>query len=176
MVEGRTGVRSGLRLHSDRLLIVDASLSKRLSTELSMRGRRSVSAAADGVGNYEDPDLLRYLARQYGGDDYVLITSDDKMPDEHGALISELGITIATIDGRWAASGLEQEAWKREVVHRWAHAMHDQPPKSIRRYSLKWYREWTKRRSDYDGARRRADATDAAQAGGTRRNPRAEAG
>lgn len=112
-----------------------------------MRGRRAVSAAEIGVDRLEDPPLLRWLAETYGGEPFVLVTGDDAMPAEHGGLIRELGLTIATVDGRWSTSGLDHEAWKREIVHRWAHAMQAQPDGLVRRYSVHWYRPWTRRRS-----------------------------
>ncbi len=50
-----------------------------------------------GLENEVDPVLLPRLANDFfAGKDWMLITSDDSMPNEHGALIASLDVTIAT--------------------------------------------------------------------------------
>ncbi|CAN5500759.1 hypothetical protein BH23ACT9_BH23ACT9_32660 [soil metagenome] len=75
------------------------------------------------------------------------MTGDDAMPDEHEDVIERLGVTVATVDGRWEHHGMEQEAYKREVVHRWAHRMAEQQDGEVRRYSPSSNRTWTRRQS-----------------------------
>ncbi len=128
--------------------MVDASLDHRLAVELESRGRNAVSAKRLGLDRLQDDVLLPRLVDLHRGLDWMLITSDDNMPAEHGGLITSLGgITVATIDGQWKGHGLEQEQWKCEVVHRWVHVMHDQDPLTIRRYSQASHRLWTPRRT-----------------------------
>lgn len=129
------------------LLFIDASMSKRLATELGYRGRAAVSAQAMGWKDLKDPPLLRAAAEEFDGIDWVMVTSDDRMPLTHGPLVAELQITLATLDGRWERHTDDQEAYKRDVVHRWAHVMADQEAGHIRRYSPKGHRVWTPRRS-----------------------------
>ena len=77
----------------------------------------------------------------------VLVTADDSMPRDHAPVIESLGMTIATIDGRRPpAFARHQEQWEREVVHRWAHRMQEQPTATRVRYSLAAARRWTRRR------------------------------
>lgn len=124
------------------LLIVDASLSTRLATELKSRGMAARSVAQMGHKKLLDPDLLPALDADLAGTVWTLVTADDAMPAAHGRLIAELGITVATVDPRWERTGLEQEHHKRDVVHRWAHAMAEQPRSTARRYSRGGHRVW----------------------------------
>ena len=107
------------------------------------RGRRASSAQAHGWENELDRVLLPKLAACYRGQDWMLVTSDDAMPAEHGRLIQSLGqLTIATLDGDFP-EGMDQEEYKCEVIHRWAHTMQGQPGHTIVRYGLKTHHIWT---------------------------------
>ena len=64
----------------------------------------------------------------------VLVSGDDAMPDDHPEVLAELNVTLATVDPR-RPKGIEEAAWRRDIVHRWAHAMQIQEPGTIRRYS-----------------------------------------
>src|SRR5581483_10788197 len=55
------------------------------------------------------------------------------------------GLTVAVIDGDHGNDEL-QDAWKRDTVHRWAHAMQLQLPATVHRYSPLAHRRWTRRR------------------------------
>ncbi len=85
-------------------------------------------------------------------DPWVLVTADDKMPDEHRDRVRDLGATLATIDGSWEAFcarhslELSQEHFKRETVHRWAHVMQEQDDGEVRRYTPLNHAAWKKRR------------------------------
>ena len=85
----------------------------------------------------------------------MLITADDKMPLTHGRLIATLGATVATVEP-WSRHPDavrspvpeeigDQEAYEREVVHRWAHSIQTQDSKTIRRYYVTTHRVWTPR-------------------------------
>lgn len=78
-------------------------------------------------------------------EEWVLITADDRLPRDHGALAASLKVTVATVDPR-RGPGFGIDEWRREVVHRWAHAIAGQAPSSIRRYSATANRAWTMRR------------------------------
>ena len=132
-------------MSTGRLLILDASLNRRLANELKGRGRRALAAGEIGLGRATDAELLRGLARRYPDEEWVLVTADDYLPAEQADLLGQLDITVATIEWRMAppASGREQAA--RDACHRWAHAMAVQAPGSIRRYSAERNRAWSPR-------------------------------
>jgi hypothetical protein len=136
-----------LDLSRERLLVIDADLGKRLAARLRDRGRRAVWTGqiglADGV---KDPEVLRGLVARYGADEsWVLVTGDDKMPAEHGPVLTETRATVATIDGIYPAELTEYE-WRTDVVQRWAHSMQLQPPNTVRRYSDTGSKVWRPRR------------------------------
>jgi hypothetical protein len=89
--------------------------------------------AAPGYGGLKDPLLLRSLFADHP--DCVLVTADYNMPLNHPLIVDEVGATIATVEP-WERrkriplvlpEGISaDEAWKREVVHRWAHSAGDQ--------------------------------------------------
>jgi hypothetical protein len=128
---------------SQRLLVIDESLDRRLAHQLEQRGRKAASAERLELLGLLDPEVLRTLSKR--DDDWMLVTGDDDMPGEHGPLIAGLGVTIATVDGRrlhdWG-----REEWKKEIVHRWAHSMQAQPPGTVRRYGLVRHGVWRRRR------------------------------
>lgn len=124
------------------LLVVDESLTPRIGSELRKRGRHAASLAQLGLKGLKDEPMLLALAEQLD-EPYVLVTGDDAMPATHRTAIAETATTLATLDPRWQRTGLKQECYKHEVVHRWAHAMANQRPGTIRRYSLTANRSWT---------------------------------
>jgi hypothetical protein len=128
-----------------RELILDQNLHNRLAAEVRARGRDSVSIYALGYAHLKDPELLGRLADHYKPESWVLITADDRMPADHGPLIDQLGLTVATIDPLHDEEHTVDQ-WRRDVVQRWAHAMQAQRQGSIHRYSLRWHRSWTLRR------------------------------
>jgi predicted nuclease of predicted toxin-antitoxin system len=130
---------------SGRLLVIDESLDKRLADQLEQRGRSARSADWLGLVGLKDEPLLRALAALPEAADLILVTGDDDMPGEHGSLVKALRITVATIDGRRAVEWPREE-WKKEIVHRWAHAMQLQRPATSERYSLTRHGRWTRRR------------------------------
>lgn len=79
------------------------------------------------------------------GEACTLITGDDAMPAEHGEVIVDTGATIATIHAEHPADVLEHY-WRVDVVQRWAHAIQDQRPATVRRYSLSGSQVWRPRR------------------------------
>lgn len=127
-----------------RLLALDEGLDARLAVELEQRGRLAKSAVFLGITGLKDEPLLQSIASSHDPDP-VLVTTDDDMPLEHGKLIAKLGLTIATIDGR-RKPGWPSEVWKKETVHRWAHAMQEQQSGTCRRYSPSGHATWTERR------------------------------
>lgn len=124
------------------LIVVDASLSPRIGTELRRRGRPAKSLAELGLQRLKDDPMLEALAHRLS-EPYVLLTGDDAMPATHRPMIDATGTTVATIDARWQRSGFEQEAFKFEVSQRWAHKIASQVPLTIVRYSAGTYRPWT---------------------------------
>ena len=128
-----------------RLLVIDASLSPEVAIRLRERGRASIPVKDHGLGRRLDPSLLTELAGIHADEPWVLVTGDDKMPDEHADLIAELSVTVATVDGALLGRD-DSEQMKREVVQRWAHKMAEQDHGSVVRYGLSTGRRWVKRR------------------------------
>jgi hypothetical protein len=128
---------------SPPLLVIDECLSTRLAGELNQRGRPSKSVASLGLRGLEDPAVLRALADL--GEPCVIVTADSAMPLDWLGHIEAAGATVAVIDSRHSAEYLIAE-WYRDVTHRWAHVMRDQPAGSIHRYTVRGHREWRPRR------------------------------
>lgn len=157
----------------DRLLVIDASLNKRLARALRERGRTARSLAH--LGEYEGvaiqgmkdhiliPTLHNILDPHI---DWTLVTADDRMPDEHKELIAQHGTTIATLKPYTdddlvnmtghltigAEDALEgqpsrEDQYQGEIVHRWVHVMARQHNGTVRRYFLTTHRPWTPRRT-----------------------------
>jgi hypothetical protein len=127
-----------------RLLVIDEDLAPRLASYLNKRGRQARSVADLGLRRSTDPELLRDLSTRAGLGEWVLVTGNDGMPAEHPRLIGELNPTIATIDPR-RPDGVKELEWRTDVVHRWAHAMQEQEPGTVRRYSLGRSSTWSPR-------------------------------
>ncbi len=126
-----------------RTLVIDESLDTRLAAELGRRGRPAAGVAALGLRGSADLDLLRGLEAELSS--WVLVTADDRLPEDHGAALAALHGAVATVDPRGDPSW-PLEAYRREVVHRWAHAMQAQPPGTTRRYGLTARATWKPRR------------------------------
>jgi hypothetical protein len=123
-------------------LVIDECLSNRLAGELQGRGRRSRAVGALGLRGLDDPVLFRELSKL--GHPYVLVTADNAMPMDCMDDIHRACATVAVIDSRHSDDYLESE-WYRDVVHRWAHVMRDQPPGTVHRYSTRGHRPWRPR-------------------------------
>jgi hypothetical protein len=152
-----------------RRLVLDADINHTIAGELRNRGRNATSVITLRLGKLKDPDLLRTLSQRFAGEDWILITGDDQLPLEHGTIVAELGITIAVVDSRkvlWEGKYGTLDVWRRDVIHRFAHTMEDQPVMTKRRYgrtNTKWtprpgkYQYWTKRKkAETSGQGRRA--------------------
>lgn len=124
-----------------RLLVVDESLTTRIGSELRKRGRQAKSLAELGLKGLKDEPMLRKLA-EVMDEPYVLVSADDAMPATHHKVLVETQTTLATLHPEWRPTGLQQECYKHEVVHRWAHAMARQDEGSVRRYSPSANRPW----------------------------------
>lgn len=124
-----------------QLIVVDADINKRLATELEARGRRARSLASFQLNRSFDEVVLTRLHDRIDVP-WVLLTGDDHMPFDHGDLIKELGVTIATVDRR-NPPGVLPDTYRRDVGHRWAHVIAEQPSTTVRRYSLKGHKAWT---------------------------------
>ena len=129
--------------HPRRLIIIDADLNKRLATELVGRARPARSLASYNLARSLDPVVLRRLHERIE-DPLVLLTGDDHKPFDHAETLADLGTTVAAIDRRKPPDfGSDWDGYRREVAHRWAHAVAHQAPATIRRYSLTQNRVWT---------------------------------
>lgn len=128
---------------SQRTLVLDENLNPRLATELTRRGRNATRVQELGLRGSADPQLLDKLDGQL--DLWVLVTADDRLPDSHAEAVHRVGATVATINPAREA-GWPLEEWRREIVHRWAHAMQEQSEATLRRYTLRRHGVWRPRR------------------------------
>lgn len=126
-----------------RTLVIDENLNPRLATELTRRGRNATTVQALGLRGSEDPHLLDKLDAKL--DDWILVTADDALPGSHAEAVRRVGATIGTVNPE-LEDGWTLESWRREIVPRWAHALHDQEGGTIRRYSLRRHAVWRVRR------------------------------
>lgn len=130
-----------------RLLVIDADVDNRVATELKARGRAAIAVSELELHRLKDEPLLRRLVEVCGTPSrWVLVSGDDAMPDDHGDVLAELRVTLATIDPRRTA-GTKEAEWRKDVIHRWAHAMGLQEHGSIRRYSVGRHGVWRPRRT-----------------------------
>jgi hypothetical protein len=120
-------------------LVIDECLDKRLARELGLRGRPAQSVSGLGLRGLDDPALFQELAKL--GHPYVIVTADTAMPRDWLSEIEAAGTTVAVIDSRRSDAFLESQ-WYRDVVHRWAHVMRDQPQGSVHRHSARGHRPW----------------------------------
>lgn len=127
-----------------RLLVVDESLDKRISTELKRRGRNARTVAELGLKGWKDPALLERLHDE--APDCVLITGDDAMPATHKNDLAKYGTTVAVVLPWSPETGLSESEWEHEIVQKWAHFMEEQQAGSVFRYSLATRRRWTFRK------------------------------
>lgn len=126
-----------------RILVIDESLGTGLAVELGKRGRTAESVAALGLTGSSDLELLLRLDQQLS--DWVLVTADDRLPEDHAGALAAGNGALATIDSA-GGRGSTLEVYRREVVHRWAHAMNAQRSGTVRRYGLSTKRIWRSRR------------------------------
>lgn len=147
---GRSRVPTKRHSRSERLLIIDASLSSKVASRLRERGREAKSLNELDLRTALDPQVVEAVFGLYP--DAVLVTYDDRMPEEHPVVIERHRATVATIEpwDRKKRAPLfghdvlaDDELWKREVTHRWAHEMALQERGSIWRYDREKRRKWT---------------------------------
>ena len=120
-------------------LVIDECLDKRLATELEYRGRLARSVSGLGLRGLDDPTLLQELAKL--GHPYVIVTADTAMPLDWLSEIEATAATVAVTDSRRSEEFLESQ-WYHDVVHRWAHAMRDQPQGTVHRHTARGHRPW----------------------------------
>lgn len=66
---------------------------------------------------------------------YILVTFDNKMVTVHADVLRECQTTLAIIDNKHRAeTGLTEVQYWHEVIHRHAHRLICQEPKSIKKY------------------------------------------
>jgi hypothetical protein len=82
----------------------------------------------------KDPLWLYILTRQ--SEPCVLVTFDNRMPTRHRADLVKRKTTLALIDSKSDRRGLTREEYTREVIHRSAHRMANQPQGSRYKYRL----------------------------------------
>jgi hypothetical protein len=130
--------------------VLDEDINKRVATELGRRGRAAASVYALGLKGSSDPSLIEQLEVLRPG--CVLVTGNDRMPEEHPSAVARGRIAIATIDPR-RPPGMPQEFWRRDVVHRWADQMQRQEGGTVRRYSFRRSAPWKpiRRKARSDG-------------------------
>jgi hypothetical protein len=119
-------------------LVIDEDLNWKIAPELCARGYLdSTSAYQWGIAGRKvaDPVWLYIIARS--GIPSVLVTFDNKMPVVHTAAINRRGSTLAIIDSKADRRALTREEYTREVTHRWAHRIANQPVGTRYKYTLR---------------------------------------
>jgi hypothetical protein len=124
----------------ERLLFLDEDLDKRLARELRLRGRHAETIYKTDLCGTDDTPLVAKLDELYGAD-VVLVTGNDGMPTENGDGFRVERVALATIDTEHP-DGYHLNEWRRENVHRWAHAMQTQAPGTMVRYGGARPRPW----------------------------------
>jgi predicted nuclease of predicted toxin-antitoxin system len=122
-----------------RRIVLDEDINWKLAQELIRRGRPDATAVRLlGLNEKKDAALFKALA-QGDYEPFVLVTYDNKMPVIHAAEIAHHGTTIAVVgEDAFKASrrpASEQEAYIRDVVHRWLHRIEQQAAGMARIYS-----------------------------------------
>src|SRR5258708_14030284 len=120
------------------------------SVELHGRGRFAIALKHTQLLGAADPEVITQVAEWT---DVVLVTNDDNMPSEHGALLTSSGLTLAVVAPR-ADRTFTLQGWERETVHRWAHLIANQPAGSLVRYTPYGHASWRPRRRSARGATR----------------------
>jgi hypothetical protein len=91
-----------------------------------------------GKADWKDPALLTWLHSAFSDMNsapFVLVTYDNKMPENHAPLLRAYETTLAVISKRgYELSGLRPQEYWRDVIHRHAHRFVSQPPGTIYRY------------------------------------------
>lgn len=109
---------------------------------LQGRGRRDALAVGEptnphGLKDLKDGALFKAVARDW--EPCVLATWDNRMPVAHRAELDHHGITLAVVDERWfkrkGRTDDEQEAYIRDVLHRWLHRIEIMAPGARRYFS-----------------------------------------
>jgi hypothetical protein len=111
-------------LPPERRIIVDATFPWRIARELEARGYRATSPKQLGDASVKDPPLLRLIHDDL--EPAVLVTFDNKMPDEHWDLLEEHSTTLAVVDKDAIPPHLTPEQYWRDVIHRHAHRLVEQ--------------------------------------------------
>ena len=113
--------------------MIDATCPWRIAKELRSRGHRTATSAKElGAAQALDPDLLQVLAAL--NEPVVLVTYDNKMPEEHAAEVRRNRITLAIIDKDGRPPDLTEEEYWRDVIHRHVHKFIAQPTGSVWKY------------------------------------------
>lgn len=115
--------------------MIDATCPWRIADELVARGYVDATSARKlGHDKTKDPPWLRWLHANIAVP-YVLVTYDNHMPTQHAAVLRECGTTLAVLDAESRpATGLTEEQYWREVIHRHAHRFFVQPAATLVRY------------------------------------------
>lgn len=113
------------------VLILDEDVNPSLREELLGRGIATETVKGLDLLGTKDDALLEQLMQESPNQNEpcVLVTCDAKMPDEHRSAIRRTGVRIAVLEG---AGNSDSE--QRDRVHRWAHRIAVQPPRTVRRY------------------------------------------
>jgi len=118
-----------------RRVVLDQGINWKLAHELRKRGRVDATALyLEELEDLKDGAVLKALATDF--EPCVLVTWDNKMPKAHAAELAHFKSTVAVVNraghAKWEGS---QEAYVRNVVHRWLHRIELQPTATVRIYS-----------------------------------------
>ena len=111
------------------LIILDENLDPDLKGQLQNRGYEADSVRDLQLLNLKDGALLAWLGERYRNRPWALATADRRMPWKHAPEVAKSGCALAILEN----VGGDGEA-KNDRVHRWAHRISSQAPKTVRRY------------------------------------------
>jgi hypothetical protein len=123
--------------------VFDEDLNKRLATEIKRRLRPARFIREFFPEKTPDPVVLRFVAEKFT--DAVLVTGDDSMPWVHATTVAATSATIAVVSP-CAPQDPNEDAYEREIVHKWAHRIHEQPSGTVMRYHLTGPVPWKPRK------------------------------
>lgn len=107
------------------------------SSRTSYRGAGRADATSvlkSQLNGKKDGALIKALSEDR--EPCVLVTWDNRMPMAHRAAPKHFGVTLAIVDRKdWYASGMPEEHFYRDVIHRWLHKIEKQESGTARFYA-----------------------------------------
>ena len=105
-----------------RRLVVDHQISWKVAKELRARGYRDAMALFE-MDLHREGDRAVIQALADGTSPSVLVTFDQDLPYTHRDDLIRAALPVAVLDSEVAWAPRNEDEYKRDVLHRWAHAI-----------------------------------------------------